>query len=339
MQSHLSGLMLCIAMFSVSAASQTVTGSGYIGTIPVFTGTSTVGDSPISVSGSNVGIGTTTPQYPLDILGTAAPWAALRLQSYGGGVGTYSAAVYGGQVANMYGYIGSGNYFNSSYWHTGNNAASNILFNNDGSMLFTADAGLTPQTNYLPTGRMTILTNGSVGIGTTSPSEPLEVNGNTKVDGTLTVAGTGGVNVQSAGVTFPDGTLQTTAYPASSSGSSAPIEVQNNEAVINGGVSANGSGLKHISSSASCTTYEYDDDYCSVTITWPGTAFADTNYDVVCTPKTGYNASNSEIFLYVPDADKTTTSATVIIQVGSAGSNNGGRTTLAPGFSCIAIHD
>jgi hypothetical protein len=64
-----------LALASVGAAAQTVTGSGTTNTVPVFTGSSTVGNSPISVSGSNVGIGTTSPQFALDVSGQA------RLQS------------------------------------------------------------------------------------------------------------------------------------------------------------------------------------------------------------------------------------------------------------------
>ena len=49
---------------------------------------------------------------------------------------------------------------------------------------------------------VTVTQGGSVGIGTTSPTQPLEVNGNIKVDGTP------GTN----GVIFPDGSTQTTAF-------------------------------------------------------------------------------------------------------------------------------
>src|ERR1039458_8844412 len=55
----------------MSAAAQTVTGSGTTNTVPVFTGTSTVGNSPISVSGGNVGIGTTNPAATLQVAGSS----------------------------------------------------------------------------------------------------------------------------------------------------------------------------------------------------------------------------------------------------------------------------
>ncbi len=67
------GVTICIATFALSAAAQTVTGSGSSGTVPVFTGTSTVANSPISVSGGNVGIGTTNPGGILGIGGANIP--------------------------------------------------------------------------------------------------------------------------------------------------------------------------------------------------------------------------------------------------------------------------
>jgi len=61
MHKQMMGWAICFAAFAMSAAAQTVTGSGTTSTVPVFTGTSAVGNSPITVSDGNVGIGTTAP--------------------------------------------------------------------------------------------------------------------------------------------------------------------------------------------------------------------------------------------------------------------------------------
>ena len=68
MHKRMTAAAICIAVFAMSAAAQTVTGSGSSGTVPVFNGASTVTNSPITVSNGNVGIGT-TPSVPLDVAG------------------------------------------------------------------------------------------------------------------------------------------------------------------------------------------------------------------------------------------------------------------------------
>jgi len=118
-----------------------------------------------------VGIGvTTTAAAPLDIVGQVAPWVAIKIED--ASPGTYPASVLLGQVANLYGYIGSGEYYVSTQWKSSSTTAANVRFNNDGSIAFTTDAGLTAGTAYYPTMRMTITYNGLVGIGTTALMRP-----------------------------------------------------------------------------------------------------------------------------------------------------------------------
>lgn len=63
-------------------------------------------------------------------------------------------------------------------------------------------------TDDAPTRRMTLIENGSLGVGTAAPSERLDVNGR--------------VRSRSGGFVFPDGTVQTTAQVAGPTGAQGP---------------------------------------------------------------------------------------------------------------------
>jgi hypothetical protein len=75
--------LFALAAVTSQVSGQTVTASGGTsGTIPVFTGAATISNSPLTVSGSYVGIGTTSPQYFLDIqAGSSQNDLALRINS------------------------------------------------------------------------------------------------------------------------------------------------------------------------------------------------------------------------------------------------------------------
>jgi hypothetical protein len=64
------GLVYWLALSTLGATAQTVTGSGTSGTVPVFTGSSTVGSSVITQAGGNIGIGTSSPGALLDVEGS-----------------------------------------------------------------------------------------------------------------------------------------------------------------------------------------------------------------------------------------------------------------------------
>lgn len=171
--------------------------------------------------------------------------------------------------------------------------------------------------------RFTITPFGAIGIGTENPAYTLDVAGQIRT---------------SNGITFPDGTVQTTAYPASSTGGTAPIQVENNEVTINSGISTNGSGIKHMRTNASCTTGPHIGNTCEIQIVWPGTPFLDTSYTVTCTPKAfSWSDSSATITSYtilIPDANKTTTSTNVAVE----NLDEGSKVTIT-GLNCIAIHD
>jgi hypothetical protein len=143
MSKRMIGLAICIAAFAVSAAAQTVTGSGTSGTVPVFTGSSTVGNSVITQSNGNVGIGTTSQSQKLEVNGTEQVDGNLNVN--------YVSASGILLQSNPQAIEGWG-------W-------------NDNLTLYTLGAGGTINNNQL----VLDAANGNVGIGTTSPRSGLEV--------------------------------------------------------------------------------------------------------------------------------------------------------------------
>jgi hypothetical protein len=160
-------------------------------------------------SSGNVGIGTNNPAVALDIAGTNA---ALHL----GGTGTHAMKMTGDASSGRLGQDNAGFFFASD-----TNGKSVRFLTNDGSL----------------NERMLITSAGNVGIGTQTPGEKLDVVGNARASGNLTVdtdtlfvdatnnrvgVGTitpgqkltvaGVIEATSGGFKFPDNTTQTTAF-------------------------------------------------------------------------------------------------------------------------------
>jgi len=186
-------LGFCLVALAMSAAAQTVTGSGTSGTVPVFNGTSSVTNSPISVSGSSVGIGTTSPEATLQVSGTLQigttdyQWglpdgAAFLIRANSGIPALLSIHQAGNALAELGSKANDPNlYLTNGYWN--------------------GDSGH-PNYSFGSTYNSIVLTNnGNMGIGTTAPGAKLEVSGNIKLSG-----GSG------AAITFQDGTTQSTAW-------------------------------------------------------------------------------------------------------------------------------
>lgn len=134
----------------------------------------------------NVGIGTTTPDYKLDVVGTIHGTSNAYFDG-AVGIGTvnpgYKLQVNNGQIA-LY------NSTDAKTWYFGYTSTSNYFYLSEGGF-----------------NRMVVENGGNVGIGTSSPLEKLDVNGNlnvrssTNIEGSLTVNGGKGImrNAQTTG--------------------------------------------------------------------------------------------------------------------------------------------
>jgi hypothetical protein len=104
---------------------------------------------------------------------------------------------------------------------------------------------------------------------------------------------------------------------------------------VGGGVDATGGGIKH-ARAGGCSASTAS---CSVTVSWPGSAFADTNYTAVCTP----DNANQGVFSIT---SKTTSNVTVTIKpisvtvaVGTATGGGSSFNVSMSGVECMAMHD
>jgi hypothetical protein len=190
--------------------------SGTAGRIAKFINTSDLGDSVITESAGNVGIGTNTPTGVLHIktgsnenlfvgsntrigIGTTAPDKSLQIVStpagyatlHIGGTGDESFDIFSGMGPNVdlgpafnYGYSGSSFGRSSGFFNVRPDPSA--IPPNPSLRFMTAN-----------TQRMIITNLGNVGIGTSSPTQQLEVAGNLKVSGV------------GNGIVLPDGSVLT----------------------------------------------------------------------------------------------------------------------------------
>jgi len=182
MHKRVVGLAFCMAVFTVSADAQATN------TFPA-TG--------------NVGIGTTAPSQKLDAAGNVEIEnnGVSGPPAYGTYFGSFSQQFYGSYWDHNLGSIiyPVGNIYATPTWSNSSNSGyptSRLTLQAWKYTLNSTSGGMTDV--------LSVLGNGSVGIGTPAPSQTLEVNGNALVDGNLMVSANG--------IVFHDGTTQTTAF-------------------------------------------------------------------------------------------------------------------------------
>jgi hypothetical protein len=219
---------LVIFLAATGAVAQTQTAvtnnnDGATGTVPVYAGSATLNNSPIAVSGGNVGIGTTSPAQALEVNGSVQVDGMIIIPSGGNGIlinntGTQGDVLQvnlpyleiGGSVSESLGYeFGGANNYDSGIFSYNYAGGPGSTSNYVGMSVYAARSGLV--VNGL----------GNVGIGTTTPGAPLEVDGNVKL-----TAGSG------ASMTFQDGTVQSTAWNGTTLGGdyAESIDVQGTRA-------------------------------------------------------------------------------------------------------------
>jgi hypothetical protein len=141
-------------------------------------GTGTVAEKVRITSGGNVGIGTTSPTQKLDVVISSGPYNA-RFHNSSTSTSDYNV------ILVTQGASGSA----TGYFGTGGSAASNTSFANTFVIGTQSNSAFVFNTN--DTERMRITSAGNVGIGTTSPSNKLTVNG-TNI----------GIDIQNSGTTY-----------------------------------------------------------------------------------------------------------------------------------------
>ena len=169
-------------------------------------GTGTAYNLLLQPNGGNVGIGTTSPNKNLHIKSSNGnATSQLQLESTGtvkGYMGVFSDTIY----------INSGGTYNSGWSLDGAFGIASVelnSFNGGSTVLFSTAAS-----NTTPSERMRITSGGNVGIGTTAPSNLLEVQGNIKFNAspngtTKLVFGVSGTNYASLRYNDADGSLTT----------------------------------------------------------------------------------------------------------------------------------
>lgn len=183
--------------------SNTVSGTGTANNIAMWTSSTAIGTSSLYQSGSNIGIGTTSPIYPLSVNSSSAingPVANFSMPANAGNWGYINVAQ--GSLRATYGIDPNGN----AHVFGGPGSGVTLWANGNQAMI--------------------IGTSGNVGIGTTSPSTALQVNGTvtstglqvngtataTTFSGSYTGSGAGLTGIGTSNMSGVTGTASNTTY-------------------------------------------------------------------------------------------------------------------------------
>lgn len=198
---HLFNRLVIVAIASFTAVplsfcqNVTAPSAGTPNVLPVFTGANTVGNSNLVNVNGFIGVGTATPDAPLSVFGVGTtPMGYNAVVDLSGSspervrfaIGNASPGPSHSSAMTFY----SGK---QATWELGTD------LNYTGEQTFYFWDG--------HTGQLALFVNpaDNVGIGTITPAAKLEVAGNILADGTVTINGQGGL-------TFSDGTVQSTAF-------------------------------------------------------------------------------------------------------------------------------
>jgi len=158
--------------------------------IPIWNGQTVLSSSAVYQSSGNLGIGLTNPTSTIHISGSANATLGLRIENANSSnADAFSSFQAGSSVANNrfinVGYAGQGVILQGAYRPTG----SFIVSNGNGGLNFLATGSgnnahirfFTSATTVGGAERVIILDSGYVGIGTSTPAYPLDVNGTARV--------------------------------------------------------------------------------------------------------------------------------------------------------------
>ena len=171
---------------TIASTSGGVGGSGTANTLPLWSNGTTLGNSLITQSGGNVGIGT-IPTFKLDVLGSSSS-IAVRGFASGPGIGVAGVALNQGGIGVIS--VGSG-------WFKGDTTPLNSENAGFGAGIVIGSSG---NLGYIQAfdysafqAKILALNNsgGNVGIGTTAPTQTLDVDGTLRVRVILNAPPTG----------------------------------------------------------------------------------------------------------------------------------------------------